>query len=202
MKPIRLVAPLSILTAALFIAGTTTSSAVIVLLSDTVTPGTGVLEGFLTSSFGNVTEIRHGNFALFSAATTQDALNGTGAYAGMGAADVAIIGRALSSADYDNFESAGYNTLTIPVVSLTSYTARQDANRMGWHGSGATGDKSTLGNETTVTAAGVGILGLAAGSYDLGTGNPDGSFNGLGQGSSAFGGGSVLATIGGDTLAA
>lgn len=202
MKPSRFVAPISALTAALFIAGSMSSSAVVVLLSDGVAPGTGVLEGFLNSSFGNVTQIRHGNFALYSAATTQDALNGTGAYAGMGAADVVIIGRTLASADYDAFDSSGYNTLTIPVVALTSYTVRQDANRLGWHASAASTTQLVAGNETTVTAAGASVLGLPVGTYDLNDLNPGGDFNGLGVGTASYGGASILATIGGDTLAA
>jgi hypothetical protein len=184
--------------AAVLLAVTSTSSGIVVMLSDGVAPGSGVLETFLNTNFTNVTQIRHGNYALFSATATQDALNGTGAFAGMGAADVVIFGRSVASADYDAFDAAGYNTLTIPVVSLTSYIVRQDGDRLGWHASGATGDKSILGDETTVTSAGASILGLPAGTYDLSNGPTDGTFNGLGGGTTAYGGGTILATIGGD----
>lgn len=190
---------------AFLLAVTATSPGVVILLSDTQAPGpAGVLETFLTTNFNNVTEIRHANFALFSAAATQDALNGTGAYAGLGPVDVVIFGRTLASADYDNFDAAGYNNLSIPVVSLTSYVVRQDANRLGWHGSGATTDKSVVGSETTITVAGASIMGLAAGTYDIALppSGTDSLYNGLGGGTAAFGGASILATIGGDTLAA
>jgi hypothetical protein len=192
--------PFIVKTAALLLAGTMSSSAVIVVLSDGQ-PAGSALEGFFNSSFNNVTEIRHANFSLFSSTATQDALNGTGAYAGFGAADVVIIGRSLASGDYDLDASNGFNGLSIPVVSLTSYVARQDGDRLGWHGSGASTDKLIAGSETTITSSGASILGFAAGTYDFIT-SPDGSFNGLGGGTSAFGGGSILATIGGDTLAA
>jgi len=190
--------PLKSVAAAAFLAVTSTSSGVVVMLSDGVTPGTGELETFLNTYFDNITQIRHGNYAMFSAVATQDALLGTGTFAGMGLADVVIIGRSLSSADYDAFDAAGYNSLNIPVVSLTSYVARQDGDRLGWHASGATSDKPTLGEETTVTAAGSSILGLAPGAHDLSVGPADNTFNGLGAGTAAYGGGTILATIAGD----
>jgi hypothetical protein len=195
----------TLIVASTLLAASAVSPGVVVVLSDTVAPGPGgVLETFLSTSFANVTQIRHANFALFSAQATQDALNGTGTFAGMGAADVVIIGRSLASADYDNFDSAGYNALGIPVVSLTSYVVRQDGNRLGWHASGATTDKSVVGSETTVTALGASIFGIAEGTYDfaLPPSGTDSAYNGLGGGTTAFGGGSILATIGGDTLAA
>jgi hypothetical protein len=191
--------------AALLLAAKATSSGVVILLSDTVAPGpVGVLETFLNTSFNNVTEIRHANFALFSAQVTQDALLGTGAFNGLGPTDVVIIGRSLASADYDNFDAAGYNALSIPIVSLTSFVARQDANRLGWHASGATQDKSVVGAETTVTSLGASIMGVAPGTYDfaLPPSGTDSLYNGLAAGTTAFGGGSILATIGVDTLAA
>jgi hypothetical protein len=190
---------------ALVLASTVPSPGVVVVLSDTQAAGpAGILESFLNTNFINVTEIRHGNFALFSGAGAQDALNGTGAFAGGGPADLVIFGRTLGSADYDNFDAAGYNGLNIPVVSLTSYVVRQDTNRMGWHASGATIDKSVTGDETTITASGAPILGLTAGTYDfaLGPSATDTLYNGLGGGTSAFGGASILATLAGDTLAA
>lgn len=181
------------------------SPAIVIVLSDLVPAGPGgSLESFLNSNFTNVTEIRHGNYANFAAAETQDALNGTGAFAGNGPADLVIIGRSLSSGDYDAGDSDGYNALTIPMVNFTSYTARTTGNRLGWHGSAASTDKVTTGVETTVTLAGSAILGLGEGTYDLVEvlDNSVGSFNGLAIGTVAFGGGDVLATIGGDTLAA
>lgn len=115
-----------------------------------------------------------------------------------------IIGRSLSSADYGNGDSAGYNTLTIPVVDLTAYTTRETGNRLGWHASSANASTSVAGDETSVTAEGVAILGLAEGTYDLlsEVSGTDSTFNGLSVGTTTFGGGSVLATVGSNTLAA
>ena len=183
---------------------TAPSSALVIMISDLV-PGTGGnIETFFSTNFTNVTEIRHANYANFNAAGTQDALNGTGAFAGGGAADVVIIGRSLSSGHYDQFDASGYNSLTIPVVSLTSYTVRQNGNRMGWHGSSTTTGQQTGGDESLVTAAGGPILGLTVGSHDLlsAVAAAADNFNGLGQGTTAFGGATILATVGPDTLAA
>ena len=77
------------------------SSALVIMLSDLVPGSGGNIETFLSTNFTNVTEIRHSNWANFNAAGTQDALNGTGAFAGGGAADVVVIGRSLSSGHYD-----------------------------------------------------------------------------------------------------
>ena len=184
---------------------TAPSSALVIMLSDLAPSGSaGNIETFFSTNFTNVTEIRHSNWANFNAAGTQDALNGTGAFAGGGAADVVIIGRSLASGDYDNFDASGYNSLTIPVVSLTSYTVRQNGNRMGWHGSSTTTGQQIGGDESLVTAGGASILGLAAGSHDLlsAVAAAADNFNGLGQGTTAFGGGTILASVGGDTLAA
>ena len=179
------------------------SPALVVVISDLSSgSASSTIADFFTDNFINVTEIRHGNFANFSAAASQDALNGTGIYAGGGPADVFVIGRSLGSGEYDSGASDGYNALTIPFINFTSYTARQDGNRLGWHASGATGDKSVAGAETTVTAAGSTIFGVAPGTYDFYAGNPSNTFNGLGAGTSAYGDGQILATIGGDTLAA
>ena len=193
--------------ASLLVLGLSTapSSALVVMLSDLVpADSAGNIETFLSSNFTNVTEIRHSNWANFNAATTQDALNGTGAFAGGGAADVVVIGRSLSSGHYQNGAAAGYNSLTIPVVSLTSYAVRQNGNRMGWHGSSTTTGQQIGGDESLVTAAGATIFGLTAGSHDLlqAVAAAADNFNGLGTGSTAFGGGAILATVGGDTLAA
>ena len=179
------------------------SQALVVILSD-LTPAGSPLENFINDSFSNVTEIRHGNYANFAAVETQDALNGTGAFAGSGAADVVIIGRSLSSGDYDAGDSTGYNSLSIPMVSLTSYTVRSDGTRLGWHGLGATTDKSVAGAETTLTSAAASILGVPTGTYDLvmEVSATDSTFNGLGSAGGSFGGADILATIGGDVLAA
>ena len=184
---------------------TAPSSALVIMLSDLVpADSAGNIETFLSTNFTNVTEIRHSNWANFNAAGTQDALNGTGAFAGGGAADVVVIGRSLSSGHYDNFDASGYNSLTIPVVSLTSYTVRQNGNRMGWHGSSTTTGQQIGGDESLVTAAGGAILGLAAGTHDLlsAVAAAADNFNGLGAGTTALGGGTILASVGGDTLAA
>ncbi|MFP6879939.1 MAG: PEP-CTERM sorting domain-containing protein, partial [Roseibacillus sp.] len=102
------------------------------------------------------------------------------------------------------FDASGYNSLTIPVVSLTSYTVRQNGNRMGWHGSSTTTGQQIGGDESLVTAAGGAILGLAAGTHDLlsAVAAAADNFNGLGAGTTALGGGTILASVGGDTLAA
>lgn len=180
------------------------SSAIVIVLSDLVPAGaTSPIETFLNNNFSNVTEIRHANYANNGAAATQDALNGTGAFAGSGAADVFMIGRSFGSAAYAT-AAAGHNSLNIPVVSLSSYAVRETGSRMGWHNSGATNNKAILGSETTVTAAGATILGLSEGSYDLlvASAAVADTFNGLGAGTTAYGGGQILATVGGDTLAA
>ena len=193
--------------ASLLVLGLSTapSSALVIMISDLVpADSAGNIETFFSTNFTNVTEIRHSNWANFNAAGTQDALNGTGAFAGGGATDVVIIGRSLSSGHYDNFDASGYNSLTIPVVSLTSYTVRQNGNRMGWHGSSTTTGQQIGGDESLVTAGGASILGLAAGSHDLlsAVAAAADNFNGLGAGTTALGGGTILASVGGDTLAA
>jgi hypothetical protein len=190
-------------TIALLLAGHSTSSGIVILLSDGQLAGTGVLENFFLTNFNNVTQIRHGNFANFNAPATQDALNGTGAWTGFGPVDVVILGRTIASADYIT-NAVGYNTLDIPVVALSSYAVRQDGPRLGWHASNNSTDKSVAGLEATITGSGAPILGFAAGTYDFITeaSGTDSTFNGLGVGTTAFGGGSILATIGGDTLAA
>ena len=62
---------------------TAPSSALVIMLSDLVpADSAGNIETFLSTNFTNVTEIRHSNWANFNAAGTQDALNGTGTFAG------------------------------------------------------------------------------------------------------------------------
>lgn len=176
----------------------TPSSALVVVISD-LAPGGSPLEDFFNNNFTNVTEIRHANFANSTAQASLDALNGTGAHAGNGAADVFVIGRSLGSAAYSGGAADGWNAIGIPFVNLTSYTARETGDRLGWHTGGAGSSKSRNGDETTVSAGGAGILGLAAGDHDLWIDDPN--FNGLGT-SWNVGGGTVLSTIDGDLQAA
>ena len=188
----------------LFAASALPSSGIVIVISDLVNNAAVPvqnIENYLNGNFSNVTEIRHANYADFNAAATQDALNGTGAHAGNGAADVVIIGRSLSSGNYQGGVADGYNSLAIPVVSLTSYTVRTNNNRMGWHSGSTTTNKLVAGDETTVTAAGASILGLAAGTHDLlfASDPVADTFNGLGVGT--VGDGDILATTGGDLLA-
>ena len=67
------------------------------------------------------------------------------------------------------------------------------------HVGSATNGGSINGAETTVTAAGASMIGLAEGPHDFYT--DDASFNGLGLGS-AVGTDDILATINGNILAA
>ncbi|MDF1712483.1 MAG: PEP-CTERM sorting domain-containing protein [Akkermansiaceae bacterium] len=170
------------------------ASGVVVMLSDTELAG-AELETWIQGAFANVTEIRHGDYANYGAATTQDALNGTGAFAGNGAAEVVIIGRTLSSAAYGSGNAQGYNTLTIPVVSLTSYVSRDLGGRLGWHTGSATNGPPTAGAETTVTPVGTLVTGAFPGSYDF-FNSADGSFNGAATTGANLGDGLTLATFG------
>ena len=174
---------------ALALAGTISlSSAVNILVSAS---DTSQIEAFLSANYTNANVTAAGNFSDFGAQATQDALVGV---------DLVIIGRSLSSADYANGRADGYNGLNIPVLNFTSYTARNAGNRMGWHAGSASANQLVAGAETTITAAGAALLGIPQGNYDIFDTNVGGTFNGLGTGS--VGGGNVLATIGGDILAA
>ena len=179
---------------------TAPSSGLVVMLSD-LTPAGSPLESWIQSNFPDVTEIRHGNFANFAA--SQDALLGNGVHAGNGAADVMIIGRSLSSGDYSGGASDGYNGVSIPVVSLTSYAVRTLGNRMGWHDSSTTVGTLIGGAESTVTLAGASILGVGEGLQDLLVASDPAAdtFNGLGA-TGSLGGGQLLASVGTDILAA
>ncbi|MFT6178784.1 MAG: hypothetical protein ACJAQT_003568 [Akkermansiaceae bacterium] len=174
----------------------TPASALVVMISD-LSPAGAPIEDFFSNNFSNVTEIRHGDFANFS--NSQDALNGTGAFAGMGAADVFVIGRSLSSGGYDAGDADGYNGISIPFINMTSYTAREAGNRLGWHTGSAGNTGSRDGAETTLTLAGAALLGAPVGTYDLWTDDPN--FNGIGT-STDVGTGDILATLGGNILAA
>ncbi|MDG2399974.1 MAG: PEP-CTERM sorting domain-containing protein [Akkermansiaceae bacterium] len=154
---------------------------------------TSEIEAFLAANYSNANVTAAGNFSDFNAAATQSALNGV---------DLVIIGRSLSSSQYGSGRADGYNGLNIPVLNFTSYTARNAGNRMGWHTGSATNNKSVAGNETTLTDAGSLLLGVPAGAYDFFDTNVGETFNGLGTGGASVGGGNILATIGGDILAA
>jgi len=170
----------------------------IVMISD-LSPAGSPIEEFFNNNFSNITEIRHGNFADASATESLDALNGTGVFAGNGPANILVIGRSLSSPDYQEGAADAYNVISIPIINFTSYTARETGNRLGWHAGGAVNGGSRNGDETTVTDAGANILRVAEGTYDFYTDDPD--FNGLGLGT-GVGGGDILATINGNILAA
>jgi uncharacterized repeat protein (TIGR03803 family) len=103
-------------------------------------------------------------------------------------ATVLVLTRTTSSAAYDTNDAAFYSGLTIPVIDLTSYTAR--SNRLYWT-SGDIAAQTIDGDEATVTAAGAAVFGVAA-NYDWYNGS--GSFDAAGTG--GVGGGQILATIG------
>jgi len=105
----------TLLTTCAIFASVASSQALVVVLSDTEAVGSDV-ENYLNSNFLNIDEIRHGNFANFANAGTQDALNGTGAFAGAGAADIVIIGRTLTIAAYSGGASP-YLSLPSPLSS-------------------------------------------------------------------------------------
>ena len=185
------------LAAACWIAGA--AQADVLLISTNVAATAAPTSAFFTDNFSNITEVRIGNYANFGLAATQDAVNGTGAFAGMGVADFVVFNRLISSTDYQNNVSAGYNTINIPVVSLTSFVTRPDTGRLGWHTGGvlANGNtNNTAGNETTLTAAGAAIFGGTSGTtvdwFVRQSGTAD--FNAPGSGT--VGEGSILATIG------
>ncbi len=114
--------------------------------------------------------------------------------------DILVIGRRLFSGAYGNAtNSATFNSMTIPVIVMTSYVARPDGDRWGWHAGGAVGGGPVTGDETTVTAAGAAVFGVPAGPADWWSGT--GNFDATGSGSSV-GEGEILASLGGNILAA
>ena len=115
--------------------------------------------------------------------------------------EVFMLGRSFSSTPYANAaNSAIFNALTIPVVAFSSYGARPDSDRWGWHDGGVTGGWDLTGAESTVTAAGAGVFGVEEGTADWFTVPAGANFWGTGSGS--VGEGEILATLGGDILAA
>ncbi len=147
---------------------------------------------FLNDNFSNITNIESGNFANFGSAATTTAL------AANGGADLVIIGRTLSSAAYDNGDADGYNGLTIPVVSFTSFVSRAAGNRLGWHsGSVAQDTVMSAGDESLITVDGAALFGLGAGAANFFEGNNGGDINALAAVGANFGGAQILATAGG-----
>lgn len=114
--------------------------------------------------------------------------------------DVFIVGRILGSFSYANAaNSLSFNSLTIPVVSFTSFVTRPDGDRWAWHSTGTVGG-DVSGSETTITAAGASLFG-GEGTADWFTIGTSGTgFNALGSGT--VGTGNVLASIGGNILVA
>ncbi len=105
--------------------------------------------------------------------------------------EVLVIGRVLGSWAYANADnSAIFNALTIPVVCLTSYVARPDDGRWGWHSGPTAGFYSLSGDETVVTEAGAGIFGTV-GPVDWWN---DASWSFSAAGTGSVGDGQILAT--------
>jgi autotransporter-associated beta strand protein len=159
---------------------------------DIVFSGTNQVEdqalvSFLQGNFSDV-NITYGNFSDYAANA-----------AVIEAADLFILGRQLSSAAYANAtNSASFNALTVPTVAFTSYVTRPLDNRWGWHSGDVAAGLSVVGSETTVTAAGASVFGVAEGAYDW---FPEPTtFNAAGTGT--VGDGEILATLGGNILAA
>jgi hypothetical protein len=159
--------------------------AVNISLSGTDLAGNQPIIDFLTNNFQGVT-VTHGDYS-----TPANIPAGT---------DVLMISRRLTSGAYDNAaNSAAFNALSIPVVSFTSFVTRTAGNRWSWE-SGPTGGGDVTGAETTITAAGTAVFG-AASPVDWWTTATSGTgFNALGTGT--VGTGNILATIGGNILAA
>jgi autotransporter-associated beta strand protein len=159
---------------------------------DIVWTGTNQVEdqaliSFIQGNFSDV-NITYGNFSDY--ATNAAVIEG---------ADLFILGRQLASADYANAtNSASFNALNVPVVAFTSYVTRPLDGRWGWHDGDIVAGLSTVGAETTVTAAGATAFGVAAGAVDW-LPEPD-AFNAAGAG--LVGDGDILATVGGNILAA
>jgi len=169
------------------IAFATSSQGVNVALSGTSQENNQAIIDFINNNFADV-NLTFGDYSNIGDTNVAAIINNS---------DVFIIGRALSSTAYANaVNSAAFNALNLPVVSFTSYVVRPDGDRWGWH-DGAVAFGDTTGDETTVTAAGAGVLGPegAASWWDT-----DYGFSALGTG--LIGDGDVLATMGGNILVA
>ncbi len=180
-------------TAALLSFSAAQSQAVVVMISASA-GNTGVVAAFINANFSNVTEVRQGDYSNIGLAASQDALNGTGAFAGSGPAEVFIMGRTLASASYVGANAKGINALAIPVISLTSYVSRSTGGRLGWHTSAVDTAQLNAGAETTVTAAGSPIVGFAAGAADFHL--APAALNAIAAGSVGFGGGQIVGSVG------
>lgn len=142
------------------------------------------LINFMTNNFSNVDTV---NYADYS--------NPANIPAGT---DIFMVGRNLSSNSFRNAaNSATFNALTIPIVCFTSYIARPDTDRWGWHSGGAVAGLVDSGSETTVTAAGASIFGVAEGTYDFITN----AGTGWAFGDGTVGTGNILAAVGLDGVA-
>jgi hypothetical protein len=165
--------------------GAGSSHAVNISLSGTDLAGNQPIIDFLTNNFQGVT-VTHGDYS--------DPANipaGT---------NVFIIGRRLGSGAYANAtNSATFNALTIPVVSFTSFVTRTLDGRWAWE-SGGTGGGDVTGAETTITAAGTAVFGATTPDDWWTTATSGTGFNALGTGT--VGTGNILATMGGNILAA
>ena len=159
-----------------------------VLLSGTSSGNDQSLIDFLENNF-NV-YVSYADYSDFSAHSNEIAK-----------ADVLMVGRALSSAAYANYENTtAFNALTVPVVSFTSYVTRPDEGRWGWHDGGVISTNSVEGAETIVTDAGAAVFEVAGGSANDWYAAPPTEFHTAGSG--YVGGGEVLASIGGNIIAA
>jgi hypothetical protein len=170
---------------ALVFGAASSSHAVTIALSGTSLPGNQPIIDFLTNNFEDVTVI-HGDFS-----------NPANIPAGT---DIFIVGRVLGSGAYDNAaNSTAFNALTIPVVSFTSFVTRTAANRWKWE-SGGTVTGTVVGDETTITAAGVALFGAASPVDWWTVGTSGTNFNALGSGT--VGTGSILAAQGSNIIVA
>ncbi len=176
--------------AALVICSASTSEAVNIAISGVNATNNQAVIDFYTTSFvgANVTFGDYSNPVNIPAGT-----------------DVFVIGRLLSSGAYDNAtNSAAFNSLTIPVVAMTSYVARTAGGRWAWHSSGVSAGigPSVAGDEITLTAAGEALFGSTgpANWWVSASGGVGGSLNNTGEGT--VGGGTILATVGTSLVAA
>jgi hypothetical protein len=164
-----------------------TAQAIDIVYSGTGQAADQAILSLLESNFNDV-NINYGDFSDY--ATNSATIE---------AADLFIVGRRLSSAAYAvPANSMSFDALNVPVVAFTSYVTRPLDGRWGWHDGDVAAGLPTVGDETTVTTAGAGAFGVAAGTYDWFP-EPN-TFNAAGTGS--VGDGEILATIGGNILAA
>lgn len=171
-----------------FVAASAQAVVVTISTADSAANKDGALAAFLNANFSNITSINVGYYTTAAAVPA-----GT---------DLLFVGRRIFSGDFGNAtNSAAFNALTIPVVSLTSYVSRVDGGRWGWQDGPVVGGQSINGDETTITAAGAAAFGAAGVANWWGPLTGGGTtFNALGSGS--VGQGDVLASINGSTLVA